>query len=58
MDKFILTVQKSLLAVSVAMVISPVYAVTDQAEIAQLRQEVQELRTCGGFTASDRDNGT
>jgi len=45
MDKFILTVQKSLLAVSVAMVISPVYAVTDQAEIAQLRQEVQELRT-------------
>ena len=45
MDKFILTVQKSLLAVSVAMVISPVYAGTDQAEIAQLRQEVQELRT-------------
>lgn len=44
MDKFILTVQKSLLAVSVAMVISPVYAGTDQAEIAQLRQEVQELR--------------
>lgn len=44
MDKFILTVQKSLLAVSVAMVISPVYAATDQAEIAQLRQEVQELR--------------
>lgn len=45
MDKFILTVQKSLLAVSVAMVISPVYAGTDQAEITQLRQEVQELRT-------------
>lgn len=45
MDKFILTVQKSLLAVSVVMVISPVYAGTDQAEIAQLRQEVQELRT-------------
>jgi len=44
MNKFILTVQKSLLAVSVAMVISPVYAGTDQAEIAQLRQEVQELR--------------
>ncbi|MGE8643863.1 DcaP family trimeric outer membrane transporter [Acinetobacter vivianii] len=44
MDKFILTVQKSLLVVSVAMVISPVYAGTDQAEIAQLRQEVQELR--------------
>ncbi|EXB48802.1 DcaP family trimeric outer membrane transporter [Acinetobacter sp. 1000160] len=44
MDKFILTVQKSLLALSVVTVISPVYAATDQAEIAQLRQEVQELR--------------
>lgn len=44
MDKFILTVQKSLLALSVITVMSPVYAATDQAEIAQLRQEVQELR--------------
>ncbi|WP_414659288.1 DcaP family trimeric outer membrane transporter [Acinetobacter courvalinii] len=44
MDKFILTVQKSLLALSVITVMSPVYAATDQAEIAQLRQEVQQLR--------------
>lgn len=44
MDKFILTVQKSLLALSVITMMSPVYAATDQAEIAQLRQEVQELR--------------
>ena len=44
MDKFILTVQKSLLALSIITVMSPVYAATDQAEIAQLRQEVQELR--------------
>lgn len=44
MDKFILTVQKSLLTLSVITVMSPVYAATDQAEIAQLRQEVQELR--------------
>ncbi|MDH0562454.1 DcaP family trimeric outer membrane transporter [Acinetobacter courvalinii] len=44
MDKFILTVQKSLLVLSVITVMSPVYAATDQAEIAQLRQEVQELR--------------
>ena len=44
MDKFILTVQKSLLMLSVITVMSPVYAATDQAEIAQLRQEVQQLR--------------
>lgn len=44
MDKFILTVQKSLLTLSVITVMSPVYAATDQAEITQLRQEVQELR--------------
>ncbi|WP_312048876.1 DcaP family trimeric outer membrane transporter [Acinetobacter courvalinii] len=44
MDKFILTVQKSLLALSVITMMSPVYAATDQAEIAQLRQEVQQLR--------------
>lgn len=44
MDKFILTVQKSLLALSVITVMSPVYAATDQAEIAQLRQEVQQLK--------------
>ncbi len=44
MDKIILTVQKSLLALSVITMMSPVYAATDQAEIAQLRQEVQELR--------------
>ncbi|WP_436868965.1 DcaP family trimeric outer membrane transporter [Acinetobacter courvalinii] len=44
MDEFILTVQKSLLALSVITMMSPVYAATDQAEIAQLRQEVQQLR--------------
>lgn len=44
MEKLRLTVQKSLLALSVITVMSPVDAATEQAEIAQLRQEVQELR--------------
>ncbi|MCH7338556.1 DcaP family trimeric outer membrane transporter [Acinetobacter higginsii] len=44
MKKFILTVQKSILATAVLTVMSSAYSGTESAEIAQLRQEVQELR--------------
>lgn len=45
MKKFILTVQKSILATAVLTAMSSAYSGTESAEIAQLRQEVQELRT-------------
>ncbi|MCH7314541.1 DcaP family trimeric outer membrane transporter [Acinetobacter sp. ANC 3882] len=44
MKNFILTVQKSMLAVGVLTAMSSAYSGTESAEIAQLRQEVQELR--------------
>ncbi|MFW1911781.1 DcaP family trimeric outer membrane transporter [Acinetobacter ursingii] len=44
MKKFILTVQKSILATAVLTAMSSAYSGTEIAEIAQLRQEVQELR--------------
>lgn len=44
MKNFILTVQKSVLALSVVTVMSPTYAASESAEIEQLRQEVKELR--------------
>lgn len=44
MKKFILTVQKSILATAVLTAMSSAYSGTESAEIAQLRQEVQELR--------------
>ncbi|EPF80532.1 porin [Acinetobacter gyllenbergii] len=44
MKKFILTVQKSMLAVGVLTAMNSAYSGTESAEIAQLRQEVQELR--------------
>ncbi|WP_151766016.1 DcaP family trimeric outer membrane transporter [Acinetobacter colistiniresistens] len=44
MKKFIITVQKSMLAVGVLTAMSSAYSGTESAEIAQLRQEVQELR--------------
>ncbi|MCH7307045.1 DcaP family trimeric outer membrane transporter [Acinetobacter sp. NIPH 1852] len=45
MKKFILTVQKSVLTLSIVAVMSSAHAASESAEIAQLRQEVQELRT-------------
>ncbi|RLZ09595.1 TMF family protein [Acinetobacter sp. 2JN-4] len=44
MKKFILTVQKSVLTLSIVAVMSSAHAASESAEIAQLRQEVQELR--------------
>lgn len=44
MQNFILTVQKSILAIAVLSAMSSAYSGTESAEIAQLRQEVQELR--------------
>ncbi|NNP69109.1 DcaP family trimeric outer membrane transporter [Acinetobacter sp. Ac_5812] len=44
MKNFILTVQKSMLAVGVLTAMSSAYSGTESTEIAQLRQEVQELR--------------
>lgn len=44
MKKFILTVQKSIMATAVLTAMSSAYSGTESAEIAQLRQEVQELR--------------
>ncbi|WP_151742640.1 DcaP family trimeric outer membrane transporter, partial [Acinetobacter sp. TUM15113] len=44
MKKFIITVQKSILATAVLTAMSAAYSGTESAEIAQLRQEVQELR--------------
>ncbi|MGL5158795.1 MAG: DcaP family trimeric outer membrane transporter, partial [Acinetobacter junii] len=44
MKRFILTVQQSVLALSVLTAMSGSYAGSENAEIEQLRQEVKELR--------------